>query len=625
METKERDNTIKREQPGRFSPTFSIWWKSLSYYPALIIIIIVFLVDSEAYRGWHIPKEYGIIWLVSLGWLLWWFRNQLKERPVSKPLVHFSIIEILLLVRLAWLVLSHPELLSNSTGLALPIVSALTGWVLLIRQENAKKKHVWRILRVLWLAGIVESLIALWQYFTTNTEHVQSVKTFMIGSIGSANGFGIFIALAIMAALADGWLHKANKRFMLVTVSATLLMFITIITNGSRGAFISLLVGVSLIWIMINHKQAFTIWKSFRLKRFMVYGSLGLMVFTAIVYSLYRHNPASVKGRFMIWSVSMPMLTQHSLTGIGFGRYSVDYLTYQARYFSNNSHKQDAWRAANIKQAHNEYLQAFYESGIPGGILFLIIWLVAIGFLWRKIKSKLESWFEIMILGLLCVVMVHSLVDAPLHVLPVSLIVYGLLGFVPVPSKWRWSVKLPKWSAFFSITGVFLTVTAWIFIQYPGYRSWQRGVRAAHQTNWSQAISYYREALEILPDQGELQFHLGAAFIQDGMYSAGLYHLNQARETFNDRNIYLSMSLGYLKLGQYKQASQYARTAQRMFPDQLAPVLLLAEIYHRQGEETRAKKELQRCIYQKTHIKSDKTKLIANDARRLWYLWYGEK
>jgi predicted Zn-dependent protease len=84
------------------------------------------------------------------------------------------------------------------------------------------------------------------------------------------------------------------------------------------------------------------------------------------------------------------------------------------------------------------------------------------------------------------------------------------------------------------------------------------------------------------------------------------------------------MSLGWLKLGQYKKARENAKTALLMFPDQLAPHLLLGQIYHQMGENDQAKMQLSLCLGQRTHIRSDKTMLIVNDARRLWKMWFDD-
>jgi hypothetical protein len=55
-----------------------------------------------------------------------------------------------------------------------------------------------------------------------------------------------------------------------------------------------------------------------------------------------------------------------------------------------------------------------------------------------------------------------------------------------------------------------------------------------------------------------------------------------------------------------------------MFPDHLAPSLLLGEIYYLQGDREAARKALRRCVERRTRVQSADVARIADDARRLW-------
>lgn len=286
--------------------------------------------------------------------------------------------------------------------------------------------------------------------------------------------------------------------------------------------------------------------------------------------------------------------------------------------------------SGNLKQTHNEYLQAFCESGIPGGILFLMIWIVAV---WRYGKAATSEKYDrkfasrhLLLGAVLVLILVHSFVDSQLHVLPVSFIAYMLIGLSPVSRKkistvsgWRLiMVIVPFMSLCF--LGFFQTLT-----QYPGYWKWQKGVEMAKKKQWTTAINYYQSALEYLPQKGELQFHLGSALVLSDASTKGLYYLDRAQANFNDRNIYLAKSLALLKLGNLDKAEEQARRAQAMFPDHLAPQLLLARINHSNGNDKIARHYLNACINQRTTIRSDLTRQIAANANHYWQKWYGEK
>ncbi|HMB98670.1 MAG TPA: hypothetical protein VKM36_09320 [Balneolaceae bacterium] len=147
---------------------------------------------------------------------------------------------------------------------------------------------------------------------------------------------------------------------------------------------------------------------------------------------------------------------------------------------------------------------------------------------------------------------------------------------------------------------------------------------AAESISWQKATGHYQHALEYLPDEGELHFHMGAALVMQESPSRGLVHLEHALKNFNDRNIYLSRSLAFTELKQYGKAEENAHTALSMFPDHLAPHLLLGEIYHYTKLENKSKESLLKCIKQQTSVQSDQTKQISEDAADMWKQFYGQ-
>ena len=161
--------------------------------------------------------------------------------------------------------------------------------------------------------------------------------------------------------------------------------------------------------------------------------------------------------------------------------------------------------------------------------------------------------------------------------------------------------------------------------QYHGYIEWEKGVEYTSNHRWKWAIDKYQKALERLPDKGELQFHLGSAMVMSDSYSRGIYFLEKSLQNFNDRNIYLSLSYANLKLRNFNKAENYAKVALSMFPDHLAPHLLLGEIYYKQGKNSESRVSLQKCINRRTHIQSEDVIQIACDAKRLWEKLYGDE
>jgi len=578
----------------------------------IIIILVILAIDNSVHHPYHTPKNYifiSIVPLVCLISLIIGFRRNNSQ-------LSFTIIETLLLVRITWLFITNPTLWKSTSLLGHWIILSLIVLTLLIRQI-ADIIFIRAFITSLFLLGTIQSIVGLFQHFTIREVPEGIIKTVMIGTVGTANGYGSFLAISLIAGLY--LLVKYRKKtFVLSTIiPIQILILLSLMLNMSRGAILSLCVCILLI-------TGYILYKKFNINLNLIYLILpGLFLIFIII--LYKINPESAKGRIMEWRISLPMFIENPIKGIGYGRYAVEYLNYQGRFFANGKHKQLEYKATNIKQAHNEYIQAFCETGLIGGALFISIWVIAIYNL-TKFSFNKNLNIEYITIGLiLLVLLIHSLVDTPLHVLPLSVVAYSILGTVPGKKYvFHISGKLK-----YLIITILIAYTGYsshkLIYQYPAYKYWQKGVYFANIQRMRLAEYEYRRALKILKDNGELLFHLGSSLVISGDYTRGIYYLNKSRLNFNDRNIYLSLALAYTRLKEYEKAIKYAEVAHNMFPDHLAPYLILGEIYYYTGDYEKSKKSLIKCINRDTYIQSTDITQISMDARNLWERFYNRE
>jgi len=612
----------------------------LPYGLLLLIPAVLLAVDPTAYRSFNAPKQHvliaGTLSVALIGLTASWYRN----RSLT---FWWNGLEFLLLIRLGWLFLTNPSWGVHPSNNGFWLLLSLTLFAIMVgrNQSCCHQNHSSlskRFIPALTCTLAIVGFIGLLQHISFFGLPIPSnLKTPVIGTIGAANGFGLLMSMGM---LCSAWylITVSNRLFQILSGVLFFFFAVMLLFNGSRGAMLSLVVTVMItgyIWLLYGSfdSNLSLLWmcvRSFVLDhRYLVATGL-VVVFLVSGGLLYQLDVESSRGRLMVWELSLPMIVDHPYTGLGQGRYSVEYLNYQARYFENPEHAYLKWKAANLKQAHNEYLQAFCESGILGGILFLMIWIVTV---WRFGKAATSEKYyrkfasgHIFLGAILVLILVHSFVDSQLHVLPVSLIAYILVGLTPVTRKKICTVS--GWKLIVVVVPV-MSLCFWgifqVFTQYPGYWKWQKGVEMAEKQQWTTAINYYQSALEYLPQKGELQFHLGSALVISDASNKGLYYLDKAQANFNDRNIYLAKSLAFLKLGNLEKAEEQARRALAMFPDHLAPQLMLARINHSNGNDKLARQYLKACINQQTTIRSDLTRQIAADARHYWQKWYGMK
>jgi O-antigen ligase len=596
-------------------------------YVIFIATAVIFAIDPNAYLYHYTPKNYLLMILTPLAIFAFFLTQYLKKKQYK---IRISIIEILILTQIIWMIITNKDFLTHPSSTAFFVQLSLLLITFLARQiysqskENERNQIIIYFIRTIWICGLIQAFIGLNQYWSFYGLDIQSIKTPMTGTIGLANGYGLFLTISIIAAFID--LKKARAiKIKLVTSFSILIILCSLIINGSRGAFLGLIVSAILYFIFILNKriELLTLGKK-QLLRIIIFLVL-LMGMVGFGTLLYRINPESSAGRLMVWKISLPMFLENPILGVGQERVAVEYLNYQAKFFEDPENMKWAYKATNLKQIHSEYIQVFCERGIFGGILFILIWIVSLIGLFRFVLKDIGNRKEyIILLLILCAIITHSMVDTPMHLLSISIVSFTILGFIPL-KRFQWELPANKHISNILLAVLLLYCSFVIykgFREYPAYYHWQKGVGKIQVNMWEEGIVSYREAMKNLSDQGELEFHLGSALMFTREWDQATYYLKRALRTFNDRNIYLSLSYTNLLQKNHEEAEKYAITALKMFPDHLAPHLLLGEIEYFLGNFQRSRNSLMKCINKDTRIQSAEVEQIARDAERLWRKFY---
>jgi O-antigen ligase len=103
------------------------------------------------------------------------------------------------------------------------------------------------------------------------------------------------------------------------------------------------------------------------------------------------------KSRLALWQDVLPMVRSFPLLGCGLNAFGTAYPRYQTVLKGD-------W----VGQAHNEYLQALVDTGVPGLVLLLAILVQVLRAAWR---SAPRSALDAGILGSLLALAAHNLVD----------------------------------------------------------------------------------------------------------------------------------------------------------------------------------------------------------------------
>ncbi len=579
----------------------------------LLVIAISLLIDPLAYHSFTTPKHALLTVLIPIIGLITLLKN--KE-------VKIGLIPTLILIRIIWLSINNTDWVTHPGNDSFFLHISLLLLVLIIQQFDKRKKIIHALCWMAFIVGIIQVIVGCWQLFVFNPESINPIKTPFIGTLGTPNGVGILLTLSLFSGVYL-FLRSFTKIKKILYCLGIVVIIIGLIFSESRGAwlsFIGVLVITATLYAIKNELKVLSI----RIRRWKVIGTFTFLLACA-VFVLYWVNPASSQGRIMIWEITSEMIADNPIIGVGQGNYSVEYLNYQSEYFSNSDNQQWQHKAANIKQAHNEFLQSAAEGGIVGGILFSFIWFFPILFAYKSTKRfQRSSLAQIIPLTIVGAILIHSLVDTPLHVLPVTVIGYSFLALIPQPKKSLRLTFISKWVSFIVLFLYFCFIGYRTLKNYPGNYEWKKGVDLVSNQKWEAAILNYEKALDRFEQKGELSYQLGSAYVFNEQYSKGIYQLNEAKKDFNDKNIYLTESYANIQLGNFDKAEQLSLTALSMYPTHLAPHLLLGEIYYEEGKIEESKTSLLKCIKEDIFFKSPETKQISKDAKQYWIHKYGE-
>ena len=146
----------------------------------------------------------------------------------------------------------------------------------------------------------------------------------------------------------------------------------------------------------------------------------------------------TVNHRYFIWEVTWAMIQTRPLVGIGYGNYQKQFTVFRDSRREDAHFQSLVWtqQQEDTPYAHNEYLHLWVESGVLGLVAFLALVGLAgwemVKMAWCDASSYLWAG-----LGIITVMLVHSLVSYPLR-LPLNGMIFWLaLGILVGSTRLR--------------------------------------------------------------------------------------------------------------------------------------------------------------------------------------------
>lgn len=203
-----------------------------------------------------------------------------------------------------------------------------------------------------------------------------------------ANDLGVILVTGLPLTLAA--IEMSRRAGRVAAAGILLWMGLAIARSGSRGAFVSLLVLIPAFLLMAHHIAI--------RKRLLAIGALAGVLLIAAPFGYWEqmqtlmnptadYNWTSETGRKAIALRGLGYLKDRPLTGLGINNFS-------KAEWTLSEMASDQFRQTGIKEsaAHNTWLQAGAEMGVPGLILWLVFVFGTMAAVMRQRARLPDSW-----------------------------------------------------------------------------------------------------------------------------------------------------------------------------------------------------------------------------------------
>lgn len=343
--------------------------------------------------------------------------------------------------------------------------------------------------------------------------------------------------------------NSRKKSARLLSGAGIILMIVCFLMTKSYGAFLVLSLYVSGIFL----RKFWTVKKPLCI--------LFLSSAVIILFLLAASTPGKkicskiggkLKIRSYIWDVSLMIVKDRPLTGHGPGMFKKIFQQYMLKYNVENLDTLNRAIPREFVYAHNELLHAIIEWGIIGVVLFLFL---LAGLMHVKDFFRFPGVPVVMVTA-------HSFLSPVFHTPPIYFLIAASLGMMFIQKKNTviQPVVPKKWLDY-----LFLSTIIFFLMYFSNYLSTRmfenEGYFHYQRREYPQALSKYRECLELNRDFGPGLLHLGMIDLVYGRYENSLKKLEKADYYCSDIKIFISRSTACYHLKDYENAVKYMEKA----------------------------------------------------------------
>ena len=303
---------------------------------------------------------------------------------------------------------------------------ALIYFSILLGVQN--RRQAYYVVGAVLASSFFVSCYGIYQYFHgaamltsewVDVEQFPTLKTRAFSTLQNPNLLAAFL-LMIMS-LAGGIFfstHKLRLKLPLLGIGAVALL--CLIFTYSRGAWVSLVVITAVCGFLFSRRILWGLGPVL-----LVVGFLARDEVVNRVASIFNPTDTSAVLRMALWESTCGMISDHPVTGIGWGAYQFVYPQYD--FFIQNPD-------TIIFHAHNLYLNIAAELGLPGIAIFLLIVIthLLIGFKALRRASGESRGIMMGLIAIIIGVLVNGMTDYAMFNIEISMIFWLFAALICV-------------------------------------------------------------------------------------------------------------------------------------------------------------------------------------------------
>lgn len=390
------------------------------------------------------------------------------------------------------------------------------------------------------------------------------------GSFGNPGQLGGFLAISTICTLCISLQRRKKARIVIIPV--LLIQVYAMILSDSRAAWIATICGSIFITWQYTASLREGIRHTWLLKTILC------ILLVAVLLGLYLYKPRSANGRLLVWRVTADMILKKPVFGHGIGKFSREYMYYQAAYFEKHPDSHYQQYADNISFPYNEFLYVWAEQGVVGFLLFLGLLAGAL------CAPATNNTYK----GALFAYLIFAQFSYPSHV-------PGLLALFPILlaaiHNRPISVYIPK-NVYWGLIAAALCSVGYVSGEY----IFRNQCRTTLQGLFSSSETVVADAKKFATDHYRRLLTYPRIADVYAQYVFGHYAPQEALTILNDvgkvvptAELYCDLGDLHKALGNFESARDSYRTAGNMIPRRLTPKYKLFVLFRDMGDTLSAR------------------------------------